>query len=282
MELGDVVALEVLQRSFMRHALIACLAVGLAAPTVGTFVVQRRQSLIGDGLGHVAFAGVGMAFLFDVPVLVGAAVLSVLAAMLLPWLQRSGLTGDLSLAILFYGGIALGYLFMHRSGVGLNNALGILFGSPLTLSLADAVTIAGLGLAVLVVVALLYRHLVAVAFDEQAARVSGIPTDRVALALTVVVALVVVGGMHAIGILLVAGLMVVPVAAAAQLTRSYRATMLGAAAVGAFSTVFGLGYAYYADETPGAAIVLTAIACYVAAVGVRSMRQRVQPAGAGP
>lgn len=281
MELGDVVALEFFQRAFMRHALIACLAVGIAAPTVGTFVVQRRQSLIGDGLGHVAFAGVGLAFLLDAPVLVGAAVLSVIAAVLLPWLQRSGLTGDLSLAILFYGGIALGYLFMHRSGVGINNALGILFGSPLNLSLADAVTIAALGLTVLAVVTLLYRRLVAVAFDEQAARVSGIRTDRVALVLTVVVALVVVGGMYAIGILLVAGMMVVPVAAASQLARSYRGTTLGAAAVGAFSAAFGLVYAYYADETPGAAIVLTAITCYVGAVAVRIMRQRVQPAGHG-
>lgn len=280
MELADLWGLEFLDRAFMRHALIACLAIGVAAPTVGTFVVQRRQSLIGDGLGHVAFAGVGMAFLFDFPVLVGATVLSVLAAMVLPWLQRSGLTGDLSLAIIFYGGIALGYFFMHRSGTGVNNALGILFGSPLNLALSEALTIAGLGAVVLTVVSLLYRRLVAVAFDEQAARVSGIRTDRLVLVLTVVVALVVIGGMYAIGILLVAGLMVVPVAAASQLAHSYRGTMLGAAGVGAFSALFGLAYAYYADETPGAAIVLTAIACYVAAVGLRIIRARVEPAPA--
>lgn len=276
MELSELMPLEFLDRGFMRHALIACLAVGVAAPTVGTFVVQRRQSLIGDGLGHVAFAGVGMAFLLDLPVLVGAAALSVLAAVALPWLQRSGLTGDLALAIIFYGGIALGYFFMHRSGGGVNNALAILFGSPLNLSMADAVTIAGLGVAVLAVVALLYRRLVAVAFDEQAARVAGVRTERVVLALTVVVALVVVGGMYALGILLVAGMMVVPVAAASQLARSYRGTVLGAAGVGAFSAMFGLVYAYYADETPGAAIVLTAITCYILAVGIRSIRRRGQ------
>lgn len=277
MDLTDVTALEFLGRGFMRHALIACIAVGIAAPTVGTFVVQRRQSLIGDGIGHVAFAGVGMAFLFDFPILLGAAALSLLAAVTLPWLQRSGLTGDLSLAIIFYGGIALGYFFMHRSGIGVNNALAILFGSPLNLSLADAVTIAVLGLVVVAVVAVLYRRLVAVAFDERAARVAGIRTERLVLVLTVVVAIVVVGGMYAIGILLVAGMMVVPVAAASQLAHSYRGTLLGAAGVGGFSALFGLILAYYADETPGATIVLTAIACYVAAVAVRMITGRVRP-----
>lgn len=278
--MGELLPLELLDRAFMRHALIACLAVGLAAPVVGTFVVQRRQSLIGDGIGHAAFAGVGLALLFDLPVLAGAAALSVGAAALLPWLQRTGLTGDLSLAIVFYGGIALGYFFLHRSGAGLNRALGVLFGSALNLSLADALTIAGLGAVVLAVVAVLYRRLVAVAFDEQAARVAGIRTDRLVRALTVVVALVVVGGMYALGILLIAAMMVVPVAAASQLARSYRGTVLGAAGLGAFASAFGLAYAYYADETPGAAIVLTAIACYLLAVGVRTVRDRVRSVAA--
>lgn len=273
MEWGELWGLEFVGRGFMRHALVACLAVGVAAPTVGTFVVQRRQSLIGDGIGHVAFAGVGMAFLFDFPVLVGATVLSVLSALVLAWLQRTGLTGDLSLAIIFYGGIALGYAFMHRSGTGVNNALGILFGSPLNLARGEALTIAALGVVVLAAVTVLYPRLVAVAFDEEAARVAGLRTDRIVLVLTVVVALIVVGGMYALGILLVAGMMVIPVAAASQIAHSYRGTMLGAAGVGAFSAIFGLVYAYYADETPGAAIVLTTIACYILAVAVRTLRR---------
>jgi zinc transport system permease protein len=274
---AETPGLELLAHGFMRHALIACVAIGLAAPAVGTFVVQRRQSLIGDGLGHVAFAGVGLAVLVDVPVLAGAAILAVGAALLLPTLQRSGLTGDLALAIVFYGGIALGYVLLHRSGASVTSALGVLFGSPLTLSLGDALAIAGLAVAAVAVVAVAYRRLVAVTFDEQAARVAGVATQRLVRLLTVVVALVVIGGMYAIGILLVAGMMVVPVAAASQLTHSYRATLLGAAAVGGGSALLGLTAAYYADETPGAAIVLTTIACYVAAVGIRALRSRRQP-----
>lgn len=272
--LAELLSLELLERGFMRHALIACVAIGLAAPAVGTFVVQRRQSLIGDGLGHVAFAGVGLAVLLDLPVLAGAAILAVGAALLLPWLQRSGLTGDLALAMVFYGGIALGYVLLHRSGAGMTSALGALFGSPLTLSLADALGIAALAAGALLVVAVAYRRLVAVAFDEQAARVAGVHTERLIQVLTVVVAVVVVAGMRAIGVLLVAGLMVVPVAAASQLASSYRGTLLGAAAVGAGSALLGLTYAYYADETPAAAIVLTAIACYVVAAGLRVLVRR--------
>lgn len=275
--LADLLTLELLERGFMRHALIACVAIGLAAPAVGTFVVQRRQSLIGDGLGHVAFAGVGLAVLLDLPVLAGAAVLSVGAALLLPWLQRSGLTGDLALAMVFYGGIAAGYVLLHRSGAGVTSALSVLFGSPLTLSLADALGIAALAAGALLAVAAAYRRLVAVAFDEQAARVAGVHTDRLVLVLTVVVAVVVIAGMQAIGILLVAGMMVVPVAAASQLASSYRGTLLSAAGVGGFSALFGLTYAYYADETPAAAIVLTAIACYVVAVALRVLGRRRRP-----
>ncbi|WP_165492206.1 metal ABC transporter permease [Egibacter rhizosphaerae] len=276
MSLAEIAWLEFLDRGFMRHALLATVPVAVVAPMVGTFVVQRRQSLIGDGIGHVAFAGVGLGFLFDFDILLGATILSLLAAVLLPWLQRSGLSGDLSLAMIFYGGIALGYFFMHRSGIGINNALGVLFGSPLNLSFADAATIAGLAGGVLLLMAVFYRPLVAIAFDEAAARVSGIHADRLVLTLTVIVALVVVGGMYTIGILLVAGLMVVPVAAASQLSRSYRGTMLGAAAIGGGCALFGLVFAYYADETPGSSIVLGAIACYVLAVLIRLARDRVR------
>jgi zinc transport system permease protein len=115
---------------------------------------------------------------------------------------------------------------------------------------------------------------VATSFDEQAARVSGVPVNGIALALTLVVALIVVGGMYAIGLLLVAAMMVVPVAAASQVARSYRGTMTSASLIGAGSAVVGLVVAFYADSTPAASIVLTAIACYLAAAAVRTLRRR--------
>lgn len=270
--------MNALEFGFMQRALLACLLVCAVAPLVGTFVVQRRQSLIGDGMGHVAFAGVGLAYLLGVSPLAGAIGLSLLAAYALHRLRRGGLGGDLSLALVFYGGIALGFLLLSRSGAGVGSVLVLLFGSPLNLTWQQVAVVCGLALLVAGVVIALYGPLVAASFDEQAARSSGVPTDGLGLALTLTVALVVVGGMYVIGILLVAAMMVVPVAAAAQVARSYRGTMLIAAGLGGASAVVGLLLAYYADLTPGASIVITAIACYAAAATARRARHRVRTA----
>lgn len=265
---------------FMQRAFVACLAVCAVAPLVGTFVVQRGQSLIGDGMGHVAFAGVGAAFLFGFDPILGAAGLSIIAAFVLHGLRRSGLGGDLALALVFYGGIALGFLLLSRSGMGINRVLGLLFGSPLNLGWSEALTISGLSAVVLLIVVVLYGPLLAIAFDEQAARVGGVPTGGLALVLTVIVGLTVVGGMYAIGLLLVAAMMVVPVAAASQVARSYRGTMALASAIGVGSAAVGLTVAFHADLTPGASIVLIAIGCHLAAMAVRIVRDRTHEAAA--
>lgn len=270
--------MSLLEFGFMQRALVAGLLVCTVAPLVGTFVVQRRQSLIGDGMGHVAFAGVGLAYLFGFSPLAGAAGLSLLAAYALYRLQRGGLGGDLSLALIFYGGIALGFLLLTRSGLGVSTVLVVLFGSPLNLTWPQVAAVAGLALLVAIVILALYGPLVATTFDEQAARSSGVPTDGLSLALTLTVALIVVGGMYVIGILLVAAMMVVPVAAASQVARSYRGTMLTAAALGGVSALAGLLFAYYADYTPGASIVMAAIMCYLAAASARMARQRTRTA----
>ena len=266
--------MELLTLGFLQKALVACVVVCAVAPLVGAFVVQRQQSLTGDGMGHVAFAGVGLAFLVGATPLVGALVLTVLAAFALFRMQRSGLAGDLSLALIFYGGIALGYLFAARSGSGVNAVLGFLFGSPLNLTWGSVAAVVGLALLVLVLVLALYGPLVSIAFDEDAARVSGVPTSGLVLTLTLIVALTVVGGMYAIGLLLVSAMMIVPVAAAARVATSYRQTMILAAVIGAASAVIGLLVSVYADATPGSSIVLTAIVIFGATSLVAALRTR--------
>lgn len=264
---------------FMRKALVACALIAAVAPLVGSFIVQRGQSLIGDGMGHIAFAGVGLAFLIGVEPVVGALACTVLAGLLLVRMGRAGLAGDLSIALIFYGGIAFGYLFSSRANAGQTRLVGVLFGSPLNLSWAQVGIIAVLAAAVVAITVALYPRLIALAFDEQAARVSGVATDRMVLALTLMVALVVVGGMSSIGLLLIAAMMVVPIAAAAQVASSYRGTLVAASAVGAVSAVAGLLGAHYGDYSPGAAIVLAAIAAYLVAtgVGVAGRRVRARP-----
>lgn len=264
--------MELLAFDFMRRALVACVLVGATAPLVGTFIVQRQQSLVGDGLGHVAFAGVGLAFLVGWHPVVGALALTLLAAVALHQLRRSGLSGDLSLALIFYGGIALGFLASQYAGTSGSRLTAFLFGSPLTLTWREVGVIAVLCGFVLLVVVALYGPLVAVAFDEAAARVSGVPVQGLVLALTLLVALIVVGGMSAVGVLLIAALMVLPVAGASLVARSYRGTMLLAAGIGAISSVAGLTAAAAADLAPAAAVVLAVIGCYGVALLVRRLR----------
>ncbi len=96
--------MRALSFTFMQQALVACLLIAAVAPLVGTFIVQRGQSLVGDGMGHVAFAGVGLAFLVGLHPIVGALALTVLAGLTLYRLQRGGLGGDLALSLIFYGG----------------------------------------------------------------------------------------------------------------------------------------------------------------------------------
>lgn len=267
--------MEALSYGFIQRAVIATALVCAVAPLVGAFVVQRRQALIGDGIGHVAFAGVGIAFVTGVNPFLGALLITLLAAYALFRMERRGrLGGDLALAMVFYGGIALGYLFTQRAGGGLNSVVSFLFGSPNNLSWGQVWAIAALCLGVLVVIVALYGPLVSIAFDEPAARVGGVPTEGLQLTLTAVVALIVVGGMYALGILLVAGMMVVPIAAASQLARSYRGTMVLGSLIGLACALAGSLGAFYADTPTGSTIVLLAIGCYLGAAVLRSARQR--------
>ncbi|EXF23917.1 ABC transporter [Nesterenkonia sp. AN1] len=252
-----------LELEFMQRALIACTVIAATAPLVGSFIVQRGHSLIGDGMGHMAFAGVGLALLTGMHPLIGALGLTVIAAVtLVPMSKRSG-GGDLSLALLFYGGISAGYLFVSRSGGGQTAVVGLLFGSPLNLQWWEVATITALAGIVLLITAVVYRQLLAMAFDEPSARVAGIPTQALTLLLTLMVALIVVAGMTTIGLLLISAMMVVPVAAATQIAGSYRATLAIASGIGALSAVLGLTTSYYGDFAPGAAIVVIAILCYL-------------------
>jgi zinc transport system permease protein len=261
-------------QEFGQRALIAATLVGAVAPFAGAFLVQRRLSLVGDGVGHLALAGVALGALIGFSGVWGALVVALLGAFLLEALRvRGRLTGDLSLALLFYLGIAAGAVGLSLAGQFNTSALGILFGSLFSLSWGDVVLIAVLGLAVVAAVLLLYRPLLAVALDEETARAAGLPVDALNLLLVGLTALLVVGGMRVVGLLLVAALMVVPVAAGSKVAHSFRATLGWAVAVGAASAWIGLMVAAGQGRlVPGGTIVLTSIAAFVvfAAVGRRT------------
>jgi zinc transport system permease protein len=263
-----------LELEFMRLALATGAVIGVLAPAVGFFLVQRRLSLIGDGIGHVAFAGVALAYLADLPVIVTALGVAVVGALAIEWLRASGTAAaDQALAIVFYVGIAAGVVGVSLAGALDVQLFSFLFGSILTTTKTDFVTVTVLGAGALVIIALLYRALVAVTLDEEGARVAGVPVAALNVTTAVLAALTVAISMRIVGILLIAALMVLPVIAASRLAWSMRSTILLAMVIGLGSVLAGLTGAYYGDLPPGGTIVLVAAAAVlVAATAGRVIR----------
>jgi zinc transport system permease protein len=256
-------------RDYMQLALVAGVVVGACAPLIGTFMVQRRLSLMGDGVGHVAFAGVAAGLLAGVWPVWTALVAAVGGAVAIEWLRARGrATGDLALALFFYAGIAGGVVLTGLAGSLDAGTLTYLFGSILTVTPGDVRTIAVLGAIIVAVVVLAWRALLSVVLDEDAARVAGLPVDGLNLALAALTAVTVVAGMRIVGVLLVAALMVLPVGAAQRLATSFRSTLIIASAIGALSAFVGLVVARQWDLAPGGTIVLVAAGTFVLVAAV--------------
>jgi zinc transport system permease protein len=271
---------ELLGFPFMQRALLAALLTGLIAPAIGIYIVQRRLSLLGDGLGHVAIAGVGLALLTGsapIPVAVVVCVLGAVAVELLRQLGKA--TGDVGLAILFYGGLAAGVLMSGIAGAGAGALSQYLFGSLTTVTAADLRLVAVLAVVVLVPTVGLAPQLFAVSTDEQHARTQGLPVRFYNVLIVVLAAVTVTLAMRTVGLLLVSALMVVPVAAAQNLVRGFYATLGCAMVVGVVVAVGGATGSYYADTAPGALIVVLAIAVFALSwpVPLLLRRRRLSP-----
>ena len=264
-----------LDHEFMRLAFAAGAIVGVLAPAVGFFLVQRQMSLIGDGIGHVAFAGVALGYLLDVSPVATALVASVLGAVGIEQLRsRNRAAGDQALALFFYTGIAAGVVLVSAAGALDANLFSFLFGSILTVARGDVLLVAGLGIGGLALVALLYNGFVAVAIDEESARVSGVPVSRLNVTLAALAGVTVALSMRIVGILLIAALMVLPVMAASRTAASLRGTLFGAMGIGLASVIAGLTLSYYLDLAPGGAIVLFAAATFCLASLAGSLASR--------
>jgi zinc transport system permease protein len=263
---------------FMQRALVAALLVGLAAPAVGVFLVQRRLALMGDGIGHIALTGVALGFLLGTAPVLTAVVVATLGAVVIELVRQSGRTsGDVALALMFYGGIAGGVLLIGLSSDGTNaNLLAYLFGSLTSVSPQDVVVISALSGGLLLTVAVVGRELFAVCHDEEHAKVAGLPVRTLNILLAVMAAITVTVAMRVVGLLLVSALMVVPVATAQQLVRGFRATVLVALGVGVVASLAGVLGSYYADTAPGAMIVVVALGGFTlaSAAGVLVRRSR--------
>ncbi|MGH3345078.1 MAG: metal ABC transporter permease [Carbonactinosporaceae bacterium] len=267
-----------LDLAFMQRALLAALFVGLAAPSVGTYLVQRRMALMGDGIGHVALTGVALGFLLRTTPVLTAVVTAAAGAVAIELVRERGRTsGDVALALLFYGGIAGGVLLIGLApGGGSATLLSYLFGSVTSVSTSDIAVIAALTAVVLAITLGMGRQLFAAAQDEEYARVCGLPVRALNLLVAVTAAVTVTVAMRVVGLLLVSALMVVPVATAQQLTRGFRTTVALALVLGVAASLAGVMVSYYFDVAPGAAIVVLALAAFLATSVVAAVRRSVR------
>ena len=269
--------MNLLSYDFMVRALLGALFTGLAAPAVGTYLVQRRLALMGDGIGHIAVTGVAVGLLTGASPTITAVIVAVIGAVVIELIRETGRTsGDVALALLFYGGIAGGVLITGMAGQSAATLNIYLFGSPTTISSGDLWVTAVLAAVVVVVAVGLSPQLFAVAQDPEFAQVAGINVRLYNMLLAVLAAVTVTVAMRTVGLLLVSALMVVPVATSQQVVRTFRSTLFAAMGLGMLASLGGVVLTSYVDAAPGATIVLLALAGFVAAYPVGLLLRRRQ------
>ncbi len=250
-------------RTFMQHAFLAIALVGIICGTVGSFVVLRGYAFLGDALAHAVFPGVVVAFLFDINVLVGAVVAALVVSLGIGAIgHHERLTNDTAIGVLFAGAFAFGIVLISARPSYTRDLSGFLFGSILGVSTTDLWLTAGVGAVVLLVVWLLRRELVALAFDRTFAEASGIRTWRVDQVFLVTLSLSIVISIQTVGNVLVLAMLVTPAATARLLTERLPVMVGLAAAIGAGSGVVGLYVSYYRGVASGASVVLVATAVF--------------------
>lgn len=258
--------LEPLQYAFMTRAFAASLIVGVLCAVMGTYVVLRGMAFLGDAMAHAILPGVAIAYLLQGNLLLGALAAALVIALIIGLLSRQGaIKEDTAIGILFAAALSLGVALISSMKTYAVDLGHILFGDVLGVSTGDLWLTAGLGLAVLVTVALLYKPFLVISFDPVLAATMRLPADLLRMLMLVLLALTVVVSLQTVGVGLAAAMLVTPAATAYLLTRRLLSMMLLAALVGALSAVAGLYVSYYANVVSGAAIVLAATVFFLAA-----------------
>jgi len=259
--------------AFMQRAFITALLVGVLCSTMGTYVILRRLSFIGDGIAHASFAGIVIAYLKGANYYLGAGIVAVVTALSIGFVHRKGrISLDTTIGVLFTAAFALGIFLMSRQRSYSVDLQSFLFGDILSVGARDVLMIVALGLFVALAIGLLYRALLYTSFDPVVAQASGINAPLIEYALLVMLALTIMISLQAVGIVLVAALLVTPAAAAYQLTTRFARMMALSALFGALCAIGGLYLSYYLASSSGATIVLMATLLFFASIGVKQVR----------
>jgi manganese/iron transport system permease protein len=267
--------LSPLAYDFFVRALVASALVGVACAVIGSFVVLKGMSFIGDAVSHAAFPGIVIAYMLGLPIILGGAVASIVTALGIGALtRRSGLRSDSIIGVLFAGMFALGVALFSSIPNYVGDLFHFLFGDVLGISVSDLLALSLLVLILLVVVRILWKELLFATFDPLGAGAAGLPVRRLDDLLLILIAVTIVISLQAVGIVLVVAMITTPAATAQMLVQRFGKMISIAALIGVVSAIAGLYLSYAFDLASGAAIVLVETALFLLVLLVTSMRGR--------
>jgi len=264
--------LEILSYGFMQRAIISGIAIALLCSVVGLFLVLRRYSLFGDAIAHSSFGGIAAGLLIGIYPLWTAYAVSLLSALIITRIrQKFDISGEAAVAVLLSSGIAVGLILISLSGGFTVDIFSFLFGSILLVSVEDTILILSLTGAILIVILLLYRQLIYSTFNEEQAKVSGIPVEKINYIIVFIAGITVVTSIQLVGILLISALFVIPNVTAIMYGRSFKQTAILSSSFAVSSVVIGILLSYVLDITPAGTIVLISITILATTMGLKSL-----------
>jgi zinc transport system permease protein len=264
------------EQPFLQTALLAGFLASIGCGIVGSFVVVKRIAFLAGGIAHSVLGGMGAALYFGFDPLLGAVFAALLSALLIGWVRLSWQAQeDTLIGALWAIGMAIGVLFIAKTPGYSTDLMSYLFGNILLAPTHGLWFMAALDVLLLLVIGLFYRQFLAVAFDEEFARLRGVPVTFFYLLLLCLVALTVVLLIQVVGLILVIALLTLPAAIAGHYVRSLGLMMLLATLLGSLFSISGLALSYAPDLPVGPSIILLAGSVYVlSAIGTRYLQRR--------
>ncbi len=255
--------LEPLRHTFMQHAFIAIMLVGVICGVTGVFVTLRGLAFMGDALAHAIFPGVVIAYILGGNFLIGALIAAIVVSLGIGAIsQNRRLSGDTAIGVLFAGGFALGIALISAQKTYTRDLASFLLGSILGVSRSDLLLTGAVGLIVLGVIAFYRRELTIVSFDRTFAEATGINVWIFDQLFLILLSLAIVVSLQTVGNVLVLAMLITPAATARLLTDRLRLMVALSATIGAASGVIGLYASYHLAIASGASVVLVATALF--------------------
>lgn len=258
--------------NFIREALIVGVLVAISCAMLGTFLVLRKLSLIGDGLAHVSFAGVAIAMLTaQSPLVVGIPLVAAASLLIMKLNEKTNVNGDAAIGLVSSVAIASGVLMTSLSGGYNVDLFSYLFGSLLVISPVDLTMSVILATCVLAAVIWLYPKLFAMTYDEEYAKILGINVRRMNYLLSVLTAVTIALGIRIVGTMLISSMIIFPAVTALQLTRSFKMTLVIAGTTSVLSVVLGVLSSFVFNLPTGATIVMFNALLFAFSYGFRKL-----------